>query len=346
MRAYQIGDRRDGQLTLAMVERPDRVPGRGEAVIKVHATGIGARDMYILRSRPGEGKGAFNHPAPERVPLQDGAGEVIAIGEGVTRVKIGDRVIASHYPLYVDGRWEEWMHYYDFGNFADGFLQEQAVVPAECLCRFPDTLSYEEASTLQSSGLTPWRALTQEGGTMCGETVLTLGTGNVSIFALQIARMLGARVAITSSSDEKLERMRALGADITVNYRTCPDWDQEIMAQTGGVGADVVLNNVGFAATEKSLLSCATNGRVIRIGGIGEQNPPAQSFPNMVLKNLKLSGVTVGSRRMFEDFLRAVGVNRLKPVIDRVFAFDEALDAVRHYETGAKVGKVVIKVSG
>ncbi len=345
MRAYELGDRRDG-VTLRMVERPDPTPGRGEAVIKVHATGLGSRDLYIIKSKlDPEGKGSLNHPPAHRIPLQDSAGEVIAVGKGVTRVKIGDRVMATHYPRYIDGEWDSQMFSEDYGNILDGFLAEKALLAAEALVKIPDTLSYEEASTLQSSGLTPWRSLVVAGKLKCGETVLTLGTGNVSIFALQIARMMGARVAITSSSDERLERMRAMGADITINYRTNPDWDQELLEKTGGVGADVVLNNVGLSATEKSLMSGANNGRIVRVGWIDSLNSPPQTLPNMAVKNLILTGVTVGSRRMFEDFVRAVRVNKLRPVIDRVFAFDEALEAVSYYGTGQKLGKVVIKVS-
>jgi len=170
-----------------------------------------------------------------------------------------------------------------------------------------------------------------------------LGTGNVSIFGLQIAKILGARVVMTSSSDERLETMRALGADITVNYRTNPKWEDEVLAKTEGQGADVVLNTIGFSGTEKSLLCCASNGRVLLVGAGGE---PAvlTSFPNMIRKDLTIMGFTVGSRRMFEDFVRAVEYNRLKPVIDRIFKFDEIFDAIEYYQTGQKVGKVVINI--
>ncbi|MSP98296.1 MAG: NAD(P)-dependent alcohol dehydrogenase [Betaproteobacteria bacterium] len=353
MQAYALGDRKGGALTLHRVERPDPVPGYGEAVIKVHATGLGARDLSIMRSTwpPAEKKVWQNPPPPERIPLQDGAGEVIAVGPGVYRVIVGDRVMATHYPKYIDGAWDfDAMAHMDFGDVMDGFLAEKALVPADALVKIPARLSYEEAAPLQSSGLTPWRALTVEAKTQPGETVLTLGSGNVSVFGLQIAKALGARVIITSSSDEKLEKLRALGADIGINYRSYPEWHREVLAQTGGRGADVVLNTIGYPTLEKCLLSCASNARVMHIGArpvIGASAEPATftQLPNLISKCISIKGFTVASRRMFEDFVRALEVNRIKPVIDRVFGFDQVLDAIRYYESGAKIGKVVIKVN-
>lgn len=353
MRAYALGDRKGGALTLRPVQRPDPAPGRDEVVMKVHATGLGARDVSIMKSAwpPAEKKPWQNPPPPERIPCQDSAGEVIEVGPGVTRVRIGERVMATHYPKYIDGAWDfDAMAHVDFGDVLDGFLAEKALVPAEALVRIPDSLSYEEAAPLQSSGLTPWRALVVEAKTQPGETVLTLGSGNVSVFGLQIAKMLGARVIVTSSSDDKLRRLRVLGADIAINYRTHPDWDREVLKATGGRGADVVLNTIGYPALEKCLLSCASNARVMHIGArpvVGADAGPVTftQLPNLIAKCILIKGFTVASRRMFEDFTRAMEVNRLKPVIDRVFGFDDVLDAIRYYETGAKLGKIVIKVA-
>lgn len=352
MKAYELGDRKNGALTLHPVERPDPVPGYGEAVIKVHATGLGARDISIMRSAwPAAEKRPWqNPPPPNRIPLQDGAGEVVAVGPGVTCVRVGDRVMATHYPKYIDGAWDfDSMAHMDFGDVLDGFLAEQALVPAEALVKIPPGLSYEQAAPLQSSGLTPWRALTVEAKTQPGETVLTLGSGNVSVFGLQIAKTLGARVIVTSSSDEKLEKLRALGADMTINYRRNPDWDREVLEKTGGRGADVVLNTVGYPTLEKCLLCCASNARVMHIGArpvVGGSAAPVafSTLPNLTAKCVTIKGFTVGSRRMFEEFVRAVEVNRIRPVIDRVFAFDQVLDAIRYYESGEKIGKVVISI--
>jgi len=241
------------------------------------------------------------------------------------------------------------MAHADFGDVMDGFLAQQARVPAAALVRIPDCMSYEEAAPLQSSGLTPWRALTVEAQTRPGETVLTLGSGNVSVFGVQIAKALGARVIVTSSSDDKLRRLTALGADLAINYRSHPDWDREVMCLTNGRGADVVLNTIGYPTLEKCLLSCASNARVMHIGArpvVGSAAAPVSfsQLPNLIARCISIKGFTVGSRRMFEDFVRAVEVNRIKPVIDRVFGFDDVLEAIRYYETGAKLGKIVIKI--
>jgi NADPH:quinone reductase-like Zn-dependent oxidoreductase len=353
MRAYELGERKGGSISLRAVERPDPVPGPGEAVMKVHATGLGARDLSIMKSPwpPVERKAWQNPPPPDRIPLQDGAGCVIAVGPGVTRVRVGDRVMATHYPKFIDGDWDfDSMAHADFGDVMDGFLAEQALVPAEALVGIPDSLSYEEAAPLQSSGLTPWRALTVEAKARPGETVLTLGSGNVSVFALQIAKTLGARVIITSSSDEKLARLKALGADHTINYRRHADWENEVMRITGGRGADVVLNTIGYPTLEKCLLACASNARVMHIGArpvVGADAQPASfsQLPNLIAKCISIKGFTVASRRMFEDFVRAIETTGLKPVIDRVFEFDRIHEAIRYYESGAKLGKVVISMS-
>jgi NADPH:quinone reductase-like Zn-dependent oxidoreductase len=352
MRAYVLGDRKGGALTLHCVERPDLVPGPGEVVVRVRATGLGARDLSIMKSAwpPAEKKIWQNPPPPERVPCQDCAGDVLVLGPDVMRVRVGDRVMATHYPRFIDGAWDfDAMAHDDFGDVRDGFLAEQALVPAEALVRMPDSLSYEEAAPLQSSGLTPWRGLVEEAKTRAGETVLTLGSGNVSVFGLQIAKMLGAKVIVTTSRDAKAAKLRELGADAVVNYRSEPDWERAVMRVTGGRGADVVLNNIGAAALEKCLLACASNGRILYIGArpVGGSTQAPVSFtqlPNLVARCISIKGYTVGSRRMFEDFVRAIEVNRLKPVIDRVFGFDEVAEAIRYYEGGAKVGKVVIRM--
>jgi NADPH:quinone reductase-like Zn-dependent oxidoreductase len=353
MRAWQLGDRGKGALTLHRVERQDLVPGPGEAILKVRATGLGARDLSIMKSAwpPAEMKAWQNPPPPERIPLQDGAGEVLAVGAGVARVSPGDRVMATHYPRFIDGAWDfDTMAHQDFGDVMDGFLAEQARVPAEALVRIPDSLSFEEAAPLQSSGLTPWRALTVEAKTQPGETVLTLGSGNVSVFGVQIAKSLGARVIVTSSSEDKLARLRRLGADHAINYNSHPDWDREVMRLTDGRGADVVLNTIGYSTLEKCMLSCASNARVLHIGArpvVGASAAPVSftQLPNLIAKCISIKGFTVGSRRMFEDFVQAFESKKMKPVIDRVFGFDEVLEAIRYYETGAKIGKVVIKVA-
>jgi NADPH:quinone reductase-like Zn-dependent oxidoreductase len=345
MKAYEIGDfPSTGALTL--VERPNPVPGPGEALIRVRATGINARDFSIMK------RVFFGNPAPTtHIPLSDNAGDVIAVGPGVTEVKPGDRVTMCHYWRWLDGPWDESMRNDDFANTRDGFLVEQAVVPAVALLPIPDCLTYEQASTLQSAGLTAWQAVVEAGRPKPGETLVTIGTGGVSVFAMQWAKMLGARVIVTSSSDEKLERMRELGADETINYRATPEWWEAVMDLTGGRGANLVVNNVGNGEVDRCLKASASGGRILHIGSDpvtpGRQYAPPQ-LPSrlalLILRDLTLKGVIVGSRRMFADLLKAMETHNIKPVIDRVYDFAQANDAIAYVAGGEKLGKVVIRV--
>ncbi len=346
MKAYEIGDTSQG-LGLRLVERPALKPGHGQVVLKVRATGLNARDLSIL-------KGGLMGKAvpPTRVPLMDVAADVLSVGAGVTRVQVGDRVTMTHYWKWLDGKWDVSMREEDYSNTLDGFLAEQALVPADPLVKIPDGVTYEDASTIPSAGLTAWNAVVEAGHAKASDTVLTIGTGGVSVFGLQWAKMLGAKVIITSSSDAKLERMRALGADITINYKTTPNWAQEVLDKTGGRGADIVLNNVGMGEMERCLLACASGGRVMYIGANAvtpdrkDAAPTALTrFPNLIIKDLTIKGIIVGSRRMFEDLLTAMATNKIKPVIDRVYTFDQVREAIAYLESGEKVGKIVIRVA-
>ncbi|MGB1876016.1 MAG: zinc-dependent alcohol dehydrogenase family protein [Rhodospirillaceae bacterium] len=345
MRVYEIGDYTKG-LSLHIVERPDPVPGHGEVVMNVRATGVNARDLSIM-----EGALTTRAMPYTRVPLSDNAGDVLAVGPGVDQVEVGDRVTMTHYWQWLDGDWNVSMAEQDYAATLDGFLAEQVVVPAEALVKIPDSMTYEDASTLQSAGLTAWNAVVEAGQVRSCDTILTLGTGGVSVFGMQWAKMLGAQTIVTSSSDDKLERVRALGADYTINYRNSPDWFQEVLDLTDGKGVNVVLNNVGMQEMEKCLLSCASNGRVMYIGA----NPVAHSqstsepvaltrFPNLIIKDLTIKGIIVGSRRMFVDLVQAMTTNQIKPVIDKVFDFDNFLDAIPYMKSGEKLGKIVIRV--
>jgi NADPH:quinone reductase-like Zn-dependent oxidoreductase len=350
MQVYEVGDRQTG-ITLRRVERPVPVPGAGEVLLRVHATGLNARDLSLMRGF--HIFGGARDPAT-RIPLDDNACEVLSTGAGVEGFHPGDRVMVTHFPLWIDGPWDDArMSGIDFSVNRDGFLAEQVVVPAQGLVRIPEGMSYEDASTLPNAGLTAWHAVVVDAQVRPGETVLTLGTGGVSMFGMQWARMLGARVAVTSSSDEKLARVRALGAEMTVNYRSQPDWHEAILAQTHGRGVDVILNTVGISEMDRCIRACASNGRIMLIGsnsvapaGTTAEPEGLKSFPrNMIMHGLTIQGVIVGSRRMLEDLAQAVVTNGLRPVIDRVFPFDQATEAVRYLESGAKVGKIVIRVS-
>ena len=336
MRAWEVGEPR-GDFSLRLVERAVPEPGPGEALLRVHATGLNARDLSLLRGVRIYG----SQDTPRRIPLDDNAGEVLAVGPGVTGFRPGDRVVCTHFPLWTDGAWDDQaMSQLDFGVNADGFLAEQALVPAQGLVRLPDAIAYTDAATFPNAGLTAWHAVVVGGGVRPEQTVLTLGSGGVSVFGLQWAKLLGARVIITSSSDAKLTRLRELGADATINYRRHPD---------------CVLNTVGFSELERCLLACSSNGRVMQIGA----NPVARGaaassvteftglrdFPRgMIMKGLRIQGVIVGSRRMLEDLVAAVEANGIRPVVDRIFAFEQAPEAVRYMASGQKIGKVVIRV--
>ena len=352
MRVYEAGEGGDGQI-LRIARRAIPTPGPSEVLIRVHATGLNARDLSLLRGMHIYG-GANS---PRRIPLDDNAGEVLALGAGVTSVAVGDRVMCTHFPLWVDGPWDDaTMSKVDFGVNTDGFLAEQALVSAQGLVKIPDSISYNDAATLPNAGLTAWHAVVVDAKVQAGESVLTLGTGGVSVFGLQWARMLGARLAITSSSDAKLERMRSLGADITVNYRSNPNWHQEVIEKTGGRGVDVVLNTVGISEMERCLQACASNGRVMLIGANSVRRGAAvqggaefsgiKEFPRaMIMRGLTIKGVIVGSRRMLEALVSAAAARGVRPVIARIFPFEQAADAVRYMESGEKIGKIVIKVT-
>jgi NADPH:quinone reductase-like Zn-dependent oxidoreductase len=322
-------------LRLVQVEVPQ--PSAGEVLMRVRATGLNARDRTIV-------KGSFRQKQvpPGFVPLADNAGEVVAVGEGVTHVVPGDRVLCIHYPRWEDGRWHISRADLDLGASASGFLRDYAVVPASGVTRIPASLGWLEACTLPVAGVTAWRALREMANLAPGETMLTLGTGGVSVFGLQIAKMLGARVAITSSSDEKLERMRALGADFTFNYRSNPKWGSEVLERTGGV--DVVMDNAGPASLDQTLAACASAARVVFIGMVGGFAQTA-ALPQMMMRNLSISSMSNASRRMMEDFVRAIDANGLKPLVGRSFSFDQAKEAFHYFDSSPdRVGNIVIEI--
>lgn len=331
MRAYELGD----AAPFRLVERPLPIPAAGEVLVKVNATGINARD---LRTLSGEG------PRGRRisfVPLTDNACRIVSLSPGVTGWNVGQRVMVSQYWDWPDGKWDPMTR--DIGANIDGMLREYAAVPVNMLVALPDSISDIDAASLSIAGLTAWRSVVVEGQVQPGETVVTLGTGGVSIFDLQIAKIMGARVIVTSSSDDKLERAKALGADMTVNYRTFPEWDREILKLTNGSGADVVVNTIGYPELERCMRVCATNARVIHVGAAREVTT-MKPLANM-LSMVSIKGISNGSRRHLQDFVRAVAANGLKPVIDRVFPFLEAQEAVRYMEGPAGIGKVMISVS-
>jgi NADPH:quinone reductase-like Zn-dependent oxidoreductase len=339
VKAYQIGAQ-SGTGGLTLTERPDPVPGPGEAVLKVRLACLNHRDLLVLEGRYGARR------PEERIPLSEGVGEVVAVGEGVDAVKIGDRTVFAHFVTWLDGDFSPKAFATDLGITHDGWLAERIVVPVAALVRVPDALSDEQAAPMASSALTAWHGLVEVAKVKAGDLVLALGTGGVSIFALQIAKANGARVAITSSSDDKLALARSLGADILINYRTTPDWAAELMKATGNAGADIVVETGGQVTLAQSIAAAAPNAHIIIIGALA--GPPSEGLANfgtIIGKNLTLKGIAEGSRAMLARLLRAVEATGIRPVTDRVFDFSEAAEAYDYLRSGSHVGKVMIRVS-
>jgi len=334
MKSYEI--RQFGLENLGVVECDRPQPGIREVLVKFHAASLNYRDLMFA-------KGIYNPKAKlPAIPFSDGAGEVAAVGEGVTRWKPGDRVAPSFMQGWIEGEPSAEKRRTALGaGDRDGVLREYGAFHEEGLVRIPEHLSFEEAATLPCAGVTAWNALVPVGNLKAGDTVLTLGTGGVSIFALQFAKMHGARVIVTSSSDEKLARARALGADETINYQTTPDWDKEVLRLTDGIGADQVIELGGAGTVAKSVNAVRVGGTVAMIGVLtaGHAFNPA----SLLMKSVRLQGVFVGSRRMFEDMNRAIAVNSLKPVIERTFPFEDARAALNYMESARHFGKIVIR---
>ena len=334
MRAYEIRDT-FGVDALALSERPDPKPGPGQVVVKTKAVTLNFRDLLVV-------KGDYSRKLPlPMTPCSDCAGEVAAIGEGVTRVKVGDRVAGIFMQTWLDGEVNEAKAKSALGAAIGGVLAESVLLHESGLVHIPAHLSFEEAATLPCAGVTAWHALIAEGGLKPGDTVLTLGSGGVSLFALQFSRLAGARVISTSGSDEKLARLCGLGASDGINYKTTVDWDKRVRELTGA-GVDHIVEVGGASTLPKSLKAVRMGGRISLIGNVaggGEVNPVP-----LLMKNVRLQGIFVGSREMFEAMNRAIAAHSLRPVVDRVFPFAEAREAMHYMESGAHLGKVCIQV--
>jgi len=339
MRQYVIESAEGGIDGLRIVERESPKPGPGQALVRIRAASLNYRDLLLA-------SGTVPLRRLPLVPLSDGAGEVVEVGEGVTRVKPGDRVAALFFQGWLGGPMRREVHNTALGGALDGMLSEEVVLNADGLVQVPGHLSFEEASTLPCAGVTAWNALNAQEPLRAGQTVLALGTGGVSVFALQFAKAQGARVIITSSSDEKLARARELGADDTVNYATTPEWDKAVLDLTGGSGVDRVIEVGGSGTLPRSLRSATYGGRVVVIGGVTGRGVSEVGPADIFGKSLTLQGIYVGSRDDFEAMNRAVAQVRLRPVIDRVFPFEEAREAYGYQKSGAHFGKVVISLEG
>lgn len=338
MRRYEIREPK-GIASISLTEVDTPKPGPGQVLLDMKAWSLNYRDLSMPRGGyPGNDKVLREPPL---VPVSDGAGEVLAVGPGVTAFAPGDRVITAFFQDWIDGEITPRARASALGGAIDGVLAERAVLNASGLVAAPPSLSFEQSATLPCAALTAWAALT-EGGVRAGQNVLLLGTGGVSIFALQLAQLMGLRAIITSSSNEKLERARQLGASHTINYREHPDWDERALKLTAGVGVDHVVEVGGAGTLARSFNACRLGGTVSLIGvltGMPEQNP---SPLDVMWKRLVMRGIYVGSRRQLEELCRAVEVGRIVPVVDKTFGFDEVQEAYRYLKSGQHFGKVVI----
>ena len=340
MYAYPI--RQFGVDRLEHVELPMLQIAPGMVLIKVCAVSLNYRDLLMV-------KGLYNPKMVlPRVPCSDGAGEVVAIGEGVTRVRVGDRVCGIFMQRWLDGPLTAEKSKAALGGDVDGMLAEYALLAQNGVVHFPEHLSYEEAATLPCAAVTAWNALHHAGepahAALPGETVVIQGTGGVSIFALQFGKLLGARVLGTSSSDEKLTRAHGLGLDAGCNYKERPEWSKWVAESTAGQGADRIIEVGGAGTFGQSLRAARVGGMIAQIGVLsGSATSEPVALTSILHKQLRVQGIYVGSRAMFEQMNEAIAKVVMRPVIDRVFGFDQVRDAFRYMESGSHFGKIVIR---
>ncbi len=319
---------------LTLAERPDPgQPGRGEIRVALHASSLNFHDYLVCSGKSPTEDG--------RIPMADGAGVVESIGEGVAEFAVGDHVVAGFFPDWQGGPPQVGDFRRVPGDGIDGFARDAIVLPATAFTKAPNGWSHKEAATITTAGLTAWRALVVDGGLKAGDTVLVLGTGGVSIYALQIAQAMGAEVIVTSSSDEKLARAKELGASHTINYRDQPKWGRVVRDLTGGRGVDIVVEVGGPGTLAQSFEAVRIGGHIALIGvltGVSGEVPTAL----LMAKQAKLQGLIVGSRQEQQEFVRALDATGIRPVIDRTFALEELADAFRHQESGSHFGKIAV----
>jgi len=333
MKAYEVQN--DWRIdSLVEVERERPRAGPGQVVVAIKAASLNYRDLLTI-----EGKGGAKLPL---IPFSDGAGDVVEVGDGVTRVKTGDRVCPIFFPGWVDGGPSAYGRIKALGGSVPGTLQEFMLLDAEAVTPIPEHLSYLEASTLPCAAITAWRALVDEGRIKAGDWVLVQGTGGVSIFALQFAKMLGAKVVVTSSSDEKLQRAKALGADALINYKANPDWAKAALEATGGQGIDIVVE-VGGAGTLNQSLTCATVGGAVVVIGLLTGVKQEILVPVIFGKNLRIIGISVGSRAQFEAMNKAIAQHKIRPVIDKVLPVSQVREALKAMQAAGHFGKICVE---
>jgi len=335
MKRYVI-EQEFGIDALKLAESDVPRPGPGEVLVKMKAASLNYRDLLMVT-------GAYtrNLPLP-LVPLSDGAGEVAAVGSGVRRWQEGDRVVGCFFQEWSGGKLIPDVPKSALGGALNGVLAEYALFREGGLVPLAEHLSFEEGATLPCAGVTAWHCL-YKGGLTCGDTVLTMGTGGVSLFALQFARAAGARVIATTGSVAKEGQLRDLGASAVINYKSVPDWEKQVLKLTGGIGVDIVIEVGGAGTLLQSIKACRMGGNISLIGVLSGQRGEINPLP-AVMKGVSIHGIYVGSREMFEEMNRTVSLHLIRPIIDKVFPFDEAREGLHYLASGAHVGKVVIAI--
>jgi NADPH:quinone reductase-like Zn-dependent oxidoreductase len=337
MRAYVLPKGGAGIDALTKTERPNPKPGHRQVLVKIGACSLNFRDLGIVR-------GTYRVPVPDNViPLSDGAGEVAEIGSDVRKVKVGDKVAGCFFQRWPGGEAPPDAHAFALGGGIDGMLAEYAVLEEDGVVKIPAHLSVEEGATLPCAAVTAWHAIMEHARLIGGQTVLLQGTGGVSVFGLQLAHAMGMQTIITSSSDDKLAKAKKLGANQTINYKTTPEWEKSAMEFTQGRGVDAVVEVGGAGTLTKSFGAIRVGGKISMIGNLS--GPASELNPGLIMgKRANIQGISVGSTQMFEALNRAIAANKIKPVIDKVFGFDEVKAAYNHMAAGAHFGKIVIRV--
>lgn len=336
MKAYELQGPH-GSDGMKLVDRPAPVPGPGQVLVRLKAATLNYRDLLTVKG------GYGSRQKFPLIPVSDGAGVVESVGADVKDFVVGDRVIGSFFEGWIGGEPGEAKMRTSLGGSLDGVLCEYRVWPSQALVRTPDHLTDAEAAALPCAALTAWSAVVKLGGVRPGQTVLTQGTGGVSIFALQFAKMLGAQVIATSSSEAKIEKLKQLGADLTINYRTTPEWGKLARQQTGR-GVDLVVEVGGVGTLNESIRATKIGGTIAFIGVLAGQPQVEPRISLMVMQQQRLQGTTVGSVEDLQAMVDAIAMNRMKPVMDRTFAFADARDAFAYMASGAHFGKVAIAI--
>ncbi len=332
MKSIVVG--KGGLEHLKIIEQEIPKPKKGEVLVRLKATSLNFHDYLVAI-------GAI--PVTEqRIPMSDGAGEIVALGEDVQQWKTGDKVMSLFFPQWIDGKPSIHKTIGISGESVNGYITEYSAISADSLTKIPDNYTYAEAATLPCAALTAWRGLVEEGQIKAGDTVLIEGTGGMSIFALQIAKAAGAMVYATTSSDEKAKKLLSLGAEAVVNYKEDPKWGKTIFKMTDG-GVNHVLDVGGGSTMNQSIEATAINGHISSIGILGNGRKGQITFPKLFFKHITLKGIAVGSRIMQEKMVDAININGFKPIIDRSFSFDQLSDAFAYQNSGQHFGKIVLE---